>query len=282
MKTHSVTGGGGIRLHAREWGKPDAPAILFIHGWSQSHLCWHRQYEGQLARSFRLAAFDLRGHGLSEAPAAADQYAAPELWAGDVAAVIRELGLDNPLLVGWSYGGFVICDYLRQHGQEAIAGVNFVGGAVRLDRAAFGTLIGPGFLDHVPGATASDLAANIQAIRAFLHGCTAKPLPRDDYEMALGWNMAVRPEVRGALVSRVIDSDEVLAGLRKPVLVSHGRNDTVVLPAMAERILEKCPTATASWYDGIGHAPFLEDTPRFDRELAQFAKSTGRTMAAAE
>ncbi len=39
MKTYTVRGGGGLRLHVREWGKPEEPAILFIHGWSQNHLC---------------------------------------------------------------------------------------------------------------------------------------------------------------------------------------------------------------------------------------------------
>ena len=52
------------------------------------------------------------------------------------------------------------------------------------------------------------------------------------------------------------------------VLVTHGRADTVVLPAMAEHILATCPTAEASWYDGVGHAPHLEEPERFNRELA--------------
>jgi non-heme chloroperoxidase len=63
-----------VKLHVREWGKVDAPAILFIHGWSQNHLCWRKQHESQLADRFRLVAFDLRGHGMSEAPEAQDQY----------------------------------------------------------------------------------------------------------------------------------------------------------------------------------------------------------------
>jgi non-heme chloroperoxidase len=80
-----------------------------------------------------------------------------ELWADDLAAVIHELGLDRPLLVGWSYGAFVICDYARAYGQDRVGALAFVGGAVRLGEAAFGTLIGPGFLDHFVGAVADDL-----------------------------------------------------------------------------------------------------------------------------
>ena len=39
MQVHTVTGGGGVRLHVREWGRADGAPILFIHGWSQNHLC---------------------------------------------------------------------------------------------------------------------------------------------------------------------------------------------------------------------------------------------------
>ena len=144
MKIHSVIGGGGVRLHVREWGKNSAPAILLIHGWSQNHLCWQKQYESELAEEFRLVAFDLRGHGMSDAPLAQENYTEPQLWADDIAAIIKQLGLDRPVLVGWSYAGFIVCDYIRAYGQNAIAGINFVGAAVTLDSSAFGVLIGPG------------------------------------------------------------------------------------------------------------------------------------------
>jgi len=272
MKIHSVVGGGGVKLHVREWGKADAPPVLFIHGWSQNHLCWHKQYESQLADAFRLVAFDLRGHGMSEAPEAQEQYTEPQPWADDIAAIIGQLSLGHPVLVGWSYAGFVVCDYIRAYGQDAIGGINFVGAAVTLDRAAFGVLIGTGFLDHVPGATADDFPSNVQAIRAFVHGCTARPLPRNEYEIALCWNVLVSPKVRAALLARAINSDDVLSTLGRPVLVTHGRSDTVILPAMGDQILKACRTSAASWYPETGHAPFLEDPVRFNRELADFVR----------
>jgi pimeloyl-ACP methyl ester carboxylesterase len=58
-----------------------------------------------------------------------------------------------------------------------------------------------------------------------------------------------------------------------PVLITHGRADTMVLPAMAEYILKHCKIAKVSWYDGVGHAPFLEDPLRFNTELKHFAVS---------
>src|SRR3954452_8911171 len=268
MQVHTVTGGGGLRLHVREWGDPAGPPILFIHGWSQNHLCWARQYESALADDFRLVAYDLRGHGMSDAPLGPEHYTDSALWAADVAAILDTLALDRAVMVGWSYGAFVICDYVRAYGADRIAAIDFVEGAVKLGEAAFGTLIGPGFLDHFAHATADDLPTNIWAMRSFLRACTATPLAADEFETALAWNMAVPARIRANLAARELDCDDVLRALTVPVLVTHGRADTVVLPAMAEHLLATCPTAEACWYDGVGHVPHLEAPERFNRELA--------------
>ena len=269
---HTVRGGGGLRLHVHEWGRTDGPPILFIHGWSQSHLCWAKQYDSALAEEFRLVAYDLRGHGMSEAPLEPQHYTDAELWADDVAAIIEQLGLDRPVLVGWSYGGFIIPDYVRTHGQERIAAIDFVAGAVKLGAAAFGTLLGPGFLDHFADATADDLPTNIRGMRGLVKAFAARPLPTDDVETLLGSSMTVPARIRANLAAREIDGDDVLRTLRVPLLVTQGRADTIVLPAMAEHVLATCPVAEPSWYDGVGHTPHLEQPERFNRELAALAR----------
>jgi len=273
METHEVTGGGDVSLHVREWGDEEDPPILFIHGWSQSHLYWQRQYESPLGDEFRLVAFDLRGHGMSEAPEGTEHYTSSRLWADDVEAVIDGLDLDQPVLVGHSYAGYVICDYVREHGQDKVGAIDFVGAATTADEEAFGTLIGPGFLDHFPGATADDLGANIVAVRAFLDDLPADPLPREELEAALCWNMVVPAQVRASLFQREIDSDDVLQGLDVPVLVTHGRDDTAVLPAMAEHVVDLCPSAEVSWYEGVGHLSNLEEPERFNREVGELTRS---------
>src|SRR5690242_17986623 len=257
MRIHSIKGGGGLRLHVREWGRADGPPILFIHGLSQNHLCWTKQYESALAEEFRLVAFDLRGHGMSEAPLEAEHYTDGRLWADDLAAIIGDLGLDRTVLVGWSYGPFVISDYVRAYGQNRIAAIHSVGGLFKLDEAAFGTFLGPGFLDHFAGLTADDLPTNISTVRSFVRTCAVKPVSPDDLETAMCWSMAVPAAIRANLGARQIDCDDVLRALEVPLLVTQGRADTVVLPAMAEHIVAVCPTAEVSWYDG--HVPFLEE-----------------------
>ncbi len=150
---HTVVGGDGQALHVREWGPPDGPPVLLIHGWSGNHMCWRHQVDSALVEEFRLVALDLRGHGMSDRPLDAGRYQDARLWAADIAAVIEQLDLDRPTLVGWSYGGFVICDYLRAYGESAISAINFVGAAVTLNERFDD--IGPAFLSNAPAGVRS-------------------------------------------------------------------------------------------------------------------------------
>jgi pimeloyl-ACP methyl ester carboxylesterase len=276
MKVQTVKGAAGVNLHVREYGKSTGVPILLIHGWSQSHLCWSEQYGSALKDDTRIVALDLRGHGMSDAPAEIDQYTDGDKWADDIAAVIDQLALDRPILVGWSYAGYIISDYVRRKGQDKIAGINFVAAAVVLGQKAFGTLVGPGFLENAPGACQNDLSTNIAAMRRFLRACIVKPVSQNNFEEMLAFNMVVKPQVRGALIRRELDFATLLEGITVPVLVSHGCSDAVVLPAMADYILNHCKTAEASWYEGVGHAPFLEEPLRFNTELKRFAVSAHR------
>ena len=132
--------------------------------------------------------------------------------------------------------------------------------------------IGPGLLENAGDACAPDLPTSIAAIRRFLRACTAQPLGADDWSAALCWNMVVPPEVRGALFAREIDADDVLSPpVRARCWSPTGAPTRSCCPSMAEHVLDVCPTARASWYDGVGHLPFVEDPARFDRELRELA-----------
>lgn len=270
---HAVTGGGGIPIAVGEWGQPSGPAILFIHGYCQSHLTWLHQLEGPLAGGFRLVAMDLRGHGSSGAPAALADFADGKQWAGDVDAVIRELRLDRPVLVGWSYGGFLLADFVRHFGQERVAGLHFVAALPRMGDREAGALIGPALHELGRPLVSEDLRERIEATRSFVHRLSRKPLPSEELERAVAYNMVVAPDVRRAVLARRIQNDDIFSALRVPTLVSHGRADETVLFAAGEYIAAIAPGARLSAYDDVGHVPFLEERDRFDRELAEFARS---------
>ena len=132
--------------------------------------------------------------------------------------------------------------------------------------------IGSGFHDNIAGLCSEKLTDNIQAVRAFVRSFFVKQPPADVFETLLAFNMVVPPAVRLALVSRVIDRDDIMRALTVPVLVTRGEKDKLILANHTAHLLSCIPRALASAYTDAGHVPFLEDPERFNQELATLAR----------
>jgi len=262
----------GLTIAAQEWGNPNGPEILFIHGFSQSYLSWMRQVDSDLAKDFHIVTYDLRGHGNSDKPLDPARYRDSKAWGDEVQAVMDATGLKHPVLVGWSYAGRVIADYVATHGAGQLAGIDFVDAPIKADPA----LIGDN-LKNLPLMASEDLVTNIAATRTFLHGCFSKQPGADDYETMLAFNMMVPPKVRAGLGGRPLDASELMSKLKIPVLVTHGREDRNAKVGAAEYTASVIPGARLSIYDGVGHSPFYEDAPRFNAELAAFVRMAAKT-----
>jgi non-heme chloroperoxidase len=262
----------GLTISAQEWGNPAGPEILFIHGFSQSHLSWMRQVDSDLAKDFRIITYDLRGHGNSDKPLDPARYRDSKAWGDEVQAVIDTAGLKRPVLVGWSYAGRVISDYVATHGAGQLAGINFVDAPIKADPA----LIGDN-LKNLPLMASEDLVTNITATRTFLHGCFSRQPSADDYETMLAFNMMVPPKVRAGLSGRPLDATEMMSRLKLPVLVTHGAEDRNAKLGAGQYTASVIPGAKLSVYEGVGHSPFYEDAPRFNAELAAFVRAAART-----
>lgn len=267
----------GTRLAVYEWGNPSGPEILLVHGFAQAHLCFQPQFLSDLAQRYRLVAYDLRGHGASEQPLDPAAYRGSRVWADDLAAVLTAKQLARPVLAGWSMGGRVIRQYLMTHGDAHIAGINFVASQVIEDPSCRG----PAAPKPVPEG--QSLAEEIEAAIAFLDGCYGRKPSEAEFRRALAYNMRVPAAVRRAIGGWSTDAGQTIAALRKvnvPVLITHGRQDAVVLPAAAEMSLAAMPHAKLSWFDDCGHSPFSEHAARFNDELKAFVQTCcegGRT-----
>jgi non-heme chloroperoxidase len=270
-KAHAVKSADGVTLAVQEWGNPGGREILFIHGFSQASLSWSRQVQSELAKEFRMVTFDLRGHGNSDKPLVPEAYRESRRWADDIDAIIKQVGLKKPVVVGWSYGGRVMNDYLTHYGDSAIAGLNYVAATSTAKPAALG--IGSTL---IPPMTSEDLATNIEGTKKFLVACFKIQPSAGDMTTMLGFNMLVPAKVRGFLGGRPADYDGALTKIKVPVLVTQGREDLLVLVPMSEHTLAVVKHAKGSFYDGIGHAPFYEATDRYNAELAAFVRSTPR------
>jgi pimeloyl-ACP methyl ester carboxylesterase len=269
FKAYSVKTPDGLTIAAQEWGNPNGPEIVFIHGFSQSHLSWIKQVtNSDLAKEFKMVTYDLRGHGNSDKPFEPEKYKTGKFWADELKAVMEATGLKRPVVVGWSYGGRIMADYLTTYGTANVAGLNYVDAGQKADPS----FVGPN-LKNQPAMMSDDLAANITATRAFLHGCFSIQPTQSEYEEMLAFNMMVPPKVRLALGNRPLQVDDMLRGLKVPVLVTHGAEDKNSNLIAAEYTAKMIPGAKLSVYQGVGHSPFFEATPRFNAELAEFVRN---------
>jgi pimeloyl-ACP methyl ester carboxylesterase len=271
MKKHLISGGGGVRLHTVETGNPKGRPILFIHGLSQCWLCWNRQLNSELADTFRLVAFDLRGHGLSDKPR--EGYADSKLWADDVHAVIQALDLDHPVLCGWSYGPLVMLDYVRHYGEDSIRGLNFVGGITKLGSAEAAAVLSQDFMALVPSFFSADTQENVRAFNSFLDICFVHEVTAEERYLMLGYCLSVPASVRQAMLSRSFDNDDLLPRLRNPVLITHGADDRIVKSAVIDQQMKRIPNARIQILANAGHGCCWEDAPAYNRNLREFVSS---------
>jgi len=268
--THTVTGYGGVKLHVREAGNPDGPALMLIHGWSQHHLSWSKQFTGSLAERFRIIAPDLRGHGASDKPEGAHLYDCAAPWADDIQAVIRGLSLKNPLLVGWSMGGWCAMEYLSIHGEDDIAGLALIGAAVMNPGDPAGQTVRPPAI-KAEGMYSADQGVQLTSTIAFLRACFAAPLSKQDLALITGFNMLVPPQIRKAARLRGLQGEAAVQAMTKPVAIFWGEAEKVCTRAMFDATTAALPDAATYTYPGAGHAPFWERPDAFNTDLASFA-----------
>ena len=91
-----------VRLHYEDRGAGDA--LVFLHGWCDRAAAWDSML-GEFANDYRCIAPDMRGHGGSGFPR--DHAYFPEALSNDVRAVCEAAGVERPILMGHSFGGFL-------------------------------------------------------------------------------------------------------------------------------------------------------------------------------
>lgn len=260
---------GDVRLHVSvlgdEWVEGvRRPVIVALHGGPGVDA-------GTLAALMRPAAHyaqvivpDQRGQGHSDRSDAARWTL--DTWADDVAALVHQLGIDEPVVLGTSFGGFVVQHYLARHPQQP-AGAVLIGTTAREpDRA---TLVER--FRQVGGERAADVMA-----RAF-------DGPSEDAEQE--WAAVCGPLLRrqpatadlvAALPHRISTTDvnlhfmpalhrmdlrPGLAVARCPVLVLAGRHDPLNPPEMADEIVSALPPGLGHVHRLNGAHVLLNDAP---------------------
>jgi non-heme chloroperoxidase len=269
-----IQGAGGVPISVQEWGNPEGPPILLIHGFAFSSVVWKNQI-GELAKSARIVSMDLRGHGFSGKPWETEDYSGRKVWADDVAAVIEAKELDRPVIVGWSFGGNVALNYLRVYGADKSRGL-----------VLSGTLAG--LVDSPPPPNPNEFGmpeqqgdSRVDNYHSFFDNIewTArvmsmkKPDSRELLQKQLSLAMTP-PYVRRAMNGLELDNRDFAGQLDLPVLMIFGSRDGSVPASYVERAVEVLPQARSICYAGIGHSAFSERPARFNADLLAFVNET--------
>lgn len=265
-RDYIATAPDGVTLAVQESGNPDGVPVIFIHGLLGSRLNWSEQLASPQLQGYRLITYDLRGHGLSAKPTGTRAYSDGRRWADDLRAVMQAAQVHKPVLVGWSLGGAVISNYLAAYGDQDLAGAVYVDGVIELAPEQI-----TAHPDIYRDLISSDLRTHLDAINAFLRLCFQTPPPAPVLERLLANAAMASWDMQRGVQSMTVPAAEGLRAARVPLLLLYGEQDALVRtgPAIA-RAVALNPRIQSKRYARSGHAPFLEEPQRFNRDLAAF------------
>jgi 3-oxoadipate enol-lactonase len=244
------------------------PSVVLLHGFPFNRTLWREQAEA-LGDGFRVITPDLRGHGGTGLGGVAAS--TMEQMAEDVAALLDELGVAGPVVLGGlSMGGYVALAFTRLFRERVRALV---------------------LADTRPQADTNEARRTREetaqrALREGMQAVADAMLPKllapstlerrpDVVERVREMILGTRPEgaaaaLRGMAVRR--DQTDLLSEIDAPTLVLVGSEDALTPPKDSEMMRDAVRGARLVSMDGAGHVSNLERPDEFNRALADFLR----------
>jgi proline iminopeptidase len=270
---------GDIELYVHEKGE-GRPLVALHGGPGLDGSVWFPGLDPLVADGYRILAVDHRGNGRSDA-------GDPALWtvarmADDVEALVRALGLGDPVVIGWSFGSFVAQSHMVRHGTAA--------GYVLI-----GTVAGPEALHDVHERLAAFEPEHLrtQVTVSWERESTVgtpeecKQLLADQMPFHVAdpegplvrWlvendRVVYRPDVLRHFATGgeygLVDHREALCTFTRPVLVLSGAHDRTTPAESAQELVDGIPAAEHVVIDGAAHMIPYEQPEAFQAALRSF------------
>jgi len=260
----------GIELYYERAGEGER--LLFISGTGSDLRVKPNIFDGPLARSFDLVAYDQRGLGQSGKP---DQPYSMADYADDAAGLMATLGWDDALVIGVSFGGMVAQELALRHP----ARVRRLVLACTSPGGAGGASFPFHDIEHLKGeARARHLVpfgdTRRDAAWAAAHPDTYAELvamsATDPYAGEPGRDMGARRQLAARAGH---DTWDRLAGLTVPTLIAAGRFDGIALPQTQLNLALQIPGSTLRFFKG-GHMFMIQDRTAVPAMIAFLAGGT--------
>jgi len=254
----------GIRIHYWRTSKGgDKPALVMAHGSSDDGRCWTNLAK-ELQAGFDIVMPDARGHGLSDPPSAADS---ADAQAEDIAALIKELQLTKPVVMGHSMGASAAAWFAAKYPD--------VPRAVVLEDPGLGPRPGaPGGGSSVEERRAQTLARNNMTYDELVSLCM-KNSPRWGLSECRYWAPSKRLHHPNNVLRSPGDRppmSELFAKITAPTLILKADAEPAVRK-QNEEIANKLRKGKIVHIDGAGHNVRREEKQRLLDALKPFLAS---------
>lgn len=255
-----------VELSVLDWGT--GKTVVFIPGWCYGHEMYEYQLTA-LSQNYRCVAISMRGFGDSDKPF--DGYSF-DTFADDVKKVLETLETEDATLVGFSMGGAIALNYAARHNAAHLSKLVLLGAATPLltKRADFPNGADPANFDG--------LIAGCQNDRAALNEGFAKQTFHQEHSPAFyreieRQGMKASPLATAKCVELLRDQDqrELMAQIKVPTLVCHGRHDQVAPIEITGRVLhENIKDSQFIVFEESGHGLFYDEKDKLNQVLADF------------
>jgi pimeloyl-ACP methyl ester carboxylesterase len=249
-----------MRVHFRDVGPRDAPAIFLIHGFSASLHTWE-PWVNNLKRDYRVISLDLPGHGLSRC--IDNSEIGPAQFVETINRVANTLEIERFTLAGNSMGGSAAWNYALAHPER-------LDGLVLVDAAGWPRTEEEGeSRSMIFRLLEIDLARRVMKdldlsslIRGGLENSFGDPSFVTDEMVERYATLARAPCHRAALLElvsgrgeRTEATPERLGEIKTPTLVMHGELDNLIPSVHGEQFAAAIPGSKLILYPGVGHLP---------------------------
>lgn len=274
-------------VHLREWGSPDAPPLLLVHGTGAWAGTWVSNVQALQAAGFRVVAMDLPPFGFSVPPPGRDYSRAAQ--ARRILAVAEQLGPAPVTLLGHSFGGGPAAEAAMLDGKR-IAHLVLVDAAIGLREeeasacpppgAAGAVLAWPGLRTLLvagagtePGLSRYWLEQFVARKEVVTQERTAiyqQPFASRGFSEGLGdWAYQFATGCEQPASIRPASFRQ----LQVPVSIVWGDLDTITPLAQGQRLLQLLPNARLTVLRGVGHIPQIEDVAGFNAAIANVLRT---------
>jgi non-heme chloroperoxidase len=241
--------------------------VLLIHGMCMTRRYYDRNFDA-LAERFRVVRVDLRSHGDSPHAEGGNTVAQ---YARDVKHFVDTLGLDKPVVAGWSMGTLTVWDMIRQFGADWIgAHVNVSQGPADLVKEDWplGAFAMSDFFGLLGGAQADYKATMDHLIPLMMKD----PPNAEDHAFLLAEVSKIGPNCGTLCIldQSVQDYRDVIGTYEIPTLMTWGADEKLISVAVGEWIAERQKGAKLVIFDESGHCPMWEEPEKFNQVVGDW------------